>query len=224
MTDAPPGAPVPPPAPPPPVRRASGLLVMSIVLSAISLLLPGLGPIGPLVAGFLAFVGYRAVRKSGGILRGPGLAAIAMTLSLAVLVLMAVAMIRDYRGMAALRRVADRIAEVDATLRGGTAEGAFDLLAPGARASLDRTVFLSDLRKAMTRLGPLEAMENETHPGGDWKDLGALDGSRTMRLPVEVDARFRGGRGMIRMVFRVSWRDDAAAAELFELAVALAVR
>jgi hypothetical protein len=208
------------PPPPPPVRRRSGLLVTSILLTSLSILLPGIGPVGPIVAGFLAFVGYRAVRKSGGVLRGPVLASAAMSLALGALVLMGVAMLRDVRPNAALRRVKARVAEVEATLRTGTAEGAFELLAPDAPAAADRTAFLRGLRETMTRLGPLEAMESESHPGGDWKDLGSLDGSRSLRLPVDIDARFRGGKGTIGLEFRVSWRDDAARADLLRLTVA----
>ena len=60
-------------------RPFSPLLVASLALSAVSLLLPDIGPLGPLVAGVLAFLGYRKVVRSKGTVRGPGLAKVAMT-------------------------------------------------------------------------------------------------------------------------------------------------
>jgi len=195
-----------------PGARVSGLLVASLALCAISLLVPaGLGPLGPLAAGVLAFAGDRAVRRSGGALRSPGLARVAMTAALAVLLLMAWQMVRTGATRRAQAEMRDQVGRVEALLRGGTAEGAWDLIEEDARAGLDRAAFVGDLRAALLRLGPLESLGDAEKAGSDWDRTASFEeGDRaSLDLPVVLTARFRGGPGRIRLAVRLR-REGAA--------------
>jgi hypothetical protein len=192
-------------APAAPARApASPFLVASLAVSALSLALPAaFGPIGPLAAGVLAFVGHRAVRKSGGALRGPGLAKIAMTIALALFLLQAWAVVRGAASAAAWAGIRARLAAVEETLRTGTAEGAYELLSPEARAATERAPWTAATRDALAALGPLVSLGEPRSEGGDWERTGEFgEGeSADLRLPVAFDAEFRGGRGRVELEF-----------------------
>ncbi len=211
-------APAAAPAPP----RVSGLLLSSLVLSGISLLVPsGLGPVGPLVAGVLAFLGYRAVRGSGGGLRGPLLARVAMTAALLLFAFMAWQMVRHAAAARAMGEIRGQVRRVEEVLRNGTAEGAWDLLGSGAKASGDRAAFVKALRAAMLRLGPLDSLGDAEQAGGDWDRTGSFEeGDReVLRLPMDLDGRFRQGRGRIRVEVVVRREGQAVASEIAALRV-----
>lgn len=202
--------------------RTSGLLVASLVLSGISLL-PGfrLGPLGPLAAGVLAFLGYGAVRRSGGTLRGPLLARAAMTGALVALGLVAWSMIRHEATTRAWGEIRSQVARVEENLRRGTAEGAWDLLGPGARAAKDRAPFVKEMRAAMARLGSLDSLGDATPAGGDWDRTRVFDeGERAeLRLPMDFDGRFQLGRGRIRLEVLVRREGRVVTGEIADLRV-----
>ena len=223
MGDAPP-EPTPPSAPPPPavVPRFSALLLASLALSGASVLVPSVfGPFGPLLAGVLAFVGYRAVRKSKGILRGPVLAAVAMTVALGLFAFMGWNMVRSFATAEAWRQIRAHIADVEATLRNGTAEGAWELLDSRARKGMDRTAFVKDLRDAMTRLGPLVSLGESRQAGGGWDETVHFEEAEgaDLHLPMDIDALFRGGPGRVHVVIFLHRRDRAVSSEITELRV-----
>lgn len=195
MTGAAPAAAKPP---------ASPLLVASLAVSALSLALPAaLGPVGPLVAGVLAFLGWRGVARSGGALRGPGLAKAAMTIALVLFLVQAWAVVRGAASAAAWAGIRARLAAVEETLRTGTAEGAWELLSPETRARTERTAWIGDLRDSLAALGPLVRLGEAREEGGDWArtaEFGSGDAAE-LRLPVSFDAEFRGGRGRIEAEF-----------------------
>ncbi|MCK6478650.1 MAG: hypothetical protein L6R43_00455 [Planctomycetes bacterium] len=211
------------PAPAAEAPRTSGLLVASLAISGMTLLLPGaMGPVGPFVAGVLAFLGHRRVRASGGALRGPRIALAAMTLALGLLVLQSWVMVRTAPVAAAWARIRGQIGRVDACLRTGTAEGAWDLLDPAARGALDRAAFVRDLRAAMERLGPLESLGTAREEGGDWEATPAFrEGERAeLRLGMAIPARFRGGEGVVRLEVLVRREGRVVEGVLTRLAVA----
>ncbi len=186
--------------------RIPGLLVASLALSGLTLLLPGaMGPVGPFLAGVLAFLGHRRVRASGGALRGPRIALGAMTLALLLFALQAWMVVNTAPAAAAFREMRGQVANVDACLRTGTAEGAWDLLDPAARTGLDRAAFTGALREAMTRLGPLETLGAAEEAGGDWDATAAFPrGERAeLRLGLLLRPVFRGGKGIVRLVITV---------------------
>ena len=195
MTDA--------PAAPPRVP-ASPLLVASLAVSGLSLALPtAFGPVGPLAAGVLAFLGHRSVRKSGGRLRGPVLAKVAMTLALALLLVQIWVVWRGAASAAAWTGIRARLAAVEETLRTGTAEGAFELLSPEAQGRTDRAAWVSATGDALGRLGALVSLGEPRAEGGDWERTGEFGSgdAADLRLPVAFDAEFRGGRGRIDLEF-----------------------
>lgn len=202
--------------------RWSPPLVASVVVSLLSLALPaGFGPLGPLAAGILAFLGYRRVRASGGTERGPLLARGAMTLALALLVVQSWAMVRHAPTAAAWASLREHAARVDANLRTGTPEGAWDLLSPEARAGADRAAFVTALRESLARLGPLQDLGETGGKGGDWERTGTFeDGeSADLRLPMRFDARFERGRGRVEIEVRLHRRGKAVTGELASLRV-----
>ena len=203
--DAGPVPPEPPAPPAPGARPIAPLLVASLVLSAVSLLLPdAFGPIGPLVAGVLAFLGYRKVAASKGALRGPGIAKVAMTLALALLVLHAWAMVRNAAVAAAWNGIRGHLARVEEVLRTGTPEGAYALLSEEARGESGREAWVSGLRDALQRLGPLERLGEAREEGGDWPDTASFGDGETadLRLPLSFDAAFRNGPGRVEVEVR----------------------
>lgn len=202
--------------------RTSPLLAGSLVLSAVSLALPtAFGPVGPLAAGVLAFLGYRKVRASQGAVRGPRLAQAAMTVALLLFVLQAWAMVRHAATTAAWAALGGQATRVDGNLRTGTPEGAFELLSPEAQASTDRAAFVTDLREALSRLGPLETLGEAREAGGDWERTGSFeDGEEAeLRLAIAFDAKFRKGRGRVEVEVLVRRRGRAVTSGITALTV-----
>jgi len=184
----------------------SPLLVASLVLSAVSLLLPDVGPLGPLVAGVLAFLGHRQVARSKGAVRGPALAKAAMTAALVLFALHAWAVVRGAAAAAAWTGIRAHLAAVEGVLRDGTAEGAYGLLSEEARARTDRVAWVKDLGGAMERLGPIVRLGEPEETGGDW-DRTATFGegdSADLRLSLAFDAEFRDGRGRVEIEVRAT--------------------
>lgn len=218
MTDA--------PAAPPRVP-ASPLLVASLAVSGLSLALPtAFGPVGPLAAGVLAFLGHRSVRKSGGRLRGPVLAKVAMTLAIALLLVQMWVVWRGAASAAAWTGIRARLASVEETLRTGTAEGAFELLSPEAQGRTDRAAWVTATGDALGRLGALVSLGEPRAEGGDWERTGEFGSgdSADLRLPVAFDAEFRGGRGRIDLEFSARRRGREVTTGLEALRVAPAPR
>jgi hypothetical protein len=194
--------PDPAPAARPGTPRAHPLLVVSLVLSAVSFALPAaFGPLGPLAAGILALVGYRKARAAPAEFRGPGLARVAMTLALAVFALQAWVLVRHSTTLAAWSLIQREVERVDANLRTGTAEGAYELLAPEVRARTDRAAFVGDLRAVTGRLGALERLGEATKVGGDWERTDSFErgDAAVLRLPMAIEAQFRGGPGRVEI-------------------------
>jgi hypothetical protein len=212
-------APGPSAAEPP---RPCSLLVVSLALTAVSLALPAaFGPLGPVAAGVLAFLGYRRVRASGGRLRGPVLAKVAMTAALVLLAAEAWIFVKHASSAAAEVRIQAATGRVESLLRTGTAEGGWEILAPDARGALDRAAFTESLRDAMGRLGPLESLGPPREAGGDWERTGTFDEGEEaeLRLRYAFDATFRKGPGRIELEVRVRRRGAAVTADLTSLRV-----
>jgi hypothetical protein len=173
------------------------------------------------VAGVLAFAGHRRVRASKGLERGPVLAKIAMTTALALLVLQGWQMVRHATAAAAWTLLRDHAARVDANLRSGTPEGAWELLSGEARRSTDRAAFVGDLRAALARLGPLEALGETSGSGGDWERTGTFEEgeSADLRLPMVFDARFARGRGRVEVEVLLRRRGRAVTGDMTSLRV-----
>lgn len=175
---------------------------------------PGLGPLGPLAAGVLAVLGHRAVRR--GRASGPLLARAAMTAALLLMVHQAWAAWVGAPVAAARAAIAARISEVDAALRTGTAESAWDLLEPGT----DHDRFVADLRAAMAELGALSDLGEPRAAGGDWESATASfrDGDRAeARFGLAFDAEFTLGPGVVSLdlvVLREGRRVSASLAGL----------
>ena len=202
--------------------RPCSLLVVSLSLTAVSLALPtAFGPVGPLVAGVLAFLGHRRVRASGGTLRGPVLAKVAMTAALLLLAAQGWFMIRNAPAAAAEIRVQAQTARVEAILRAGTPEGAWEILAPEARPAEGRAAFVDSMRAAMARLGALESLGTPREAGGDWeRSRTFLEGeSADLRLGYAFDAKFQRGAGTIALTVLVRRRGRAVTADLVALGV-----
>jgi hypothetical protein len=222
VTDAlPPAAAAPAPA------RPSGLLLASLALSGLSILAlarpPGLGPGAPFVAGLLAFLGDRAVRTSGGAVRGPRLARVAMTLALALFVHQGWMMIRHAPTAAARAAVAERIAAGLEALRSGTPESAWELLGDDARRGADRERFVAGLRAALADLGPLADPGAPEEAGDGWGSGTAsfLEGAsarRTLRVAYPA-ARFARGTGRIEIAVEARRDGRRVGAELLSIAV-----
>lgn len=201
--------------------RPCSLLVVSLALTAASAALPtAFGPLGPVVAGFLAFFGHRRVRASGGTLRGPVLAKVAMTAALLLLLFQAWFMVRNGPAAAAEVRVQAVTSRVDSVLRAGTPEGAWDLLAHDARK--DRAAFVDSLRAAMGRLGALESLGPPREAGGDWeRSRTFLEGeSAEIRLGYAFDSKFQRGDGTVALTVLVRRRGREVSADLVALDVA----
>jgi hypothetical protein len=195
---------------------------VSLTLSAVSLLLPqAFGPIGPVVAGVLAFLGHRRVRTSGGTLRGPVLAKVAMTAALLLLAAQGWFMVRNAPAAAAEVRVQAQTARVEAVLRAGTPEGSWDLLSPEAQAGSDRTAFVDSMRAAMARLGALETLGLPREAGGDWENSrNFLEGeSADLRLGYAFEAKFQRGTGTVALSVLIRRRGREVAADLVALSV-----
>lgn len=210
-------------APPAPGPRWSPMLVASLAVSGLSLALPAaFGPLGPLAAGILAFLGYRNVRAAGGAVRGPLLARGAMTLALALLVVQSWAMVRHAPTAAAWASIREHAARVDANLRTGTPEAAWDLLAPEARVEAGRAAFVTGLRDALSRLGPLQDLGATEGNGGDWERTGTFEegDSAELRLPMRFDARFERGRGRVEIEVLLRRRGSSVTGALTSLRVA----
>ncbi len=222
-TDA--GAPAAPASPSP---RLSALVASSLALAAVSALFsvtspPGLGPIGPFVAGVLAFLGYRRVAASRGALRGPGLARAAMTAALLLLVHQAWLVVAGADVGAARVEIRRRLEEVETVLRSGTAENAWDLLAEEGRSGEDRETWVRGLRAAQARLGALRAMGELVEGGGDagraTEEFRANpDGVATFRLAFAPE--FERGRGRLETVIVVRKREGRVGASLVSLRLA----
>jgi len=214
--------PAPTQAPVPDAPRPCSLLVVSLALTALSVLLPtAFGPLGPIVAGVLAFLGDRRVKASGGALRGPVLAKVAMTAALLLLAGQAWFVIRNAPSAAAEVRVQAQTARVEAVLRAGTAEGAWDLLSPEARAAGDRGAFVDGMRAAMARLGALESLGVPRESGGDWERSGTfLEGDAAdLRLGYAFDAKFQRGQGTVAATVLVRRRGREVTVDLVALSV-----
>lgn len=182
--------------------RISLLLLGSLAVSALALALPArVGPLGPLVAGFLAFLGYRRIASSGGRLRGPGLARVAMTAALGVLVFQGWTMVRTAPSAAALAEIRGQVARVERELRAGTPEGAFGLLDEGVRREADRAAWVGRMAGAMGRLGALESVRASREAGGDWdRTAGFLDDpAAVLRLRLAVEGTFARGPGTVHL-------------------------
>jgi hypothetical protein len=195
---------------------------VSLVVSALSLLLwSHLEVFGPLAAGVLAFLGYRGVRSSKGSLRGPGLARIAMSLALVLLVLHAWIRVETSYRRAGMRRVQEACTAVEENLRSGTPEGAYDLLSPAARAKTDRAGFVSGQRDALRALGALKAPTVMRWEGGDWERFPDLDAGESvdLRLPITIEAEFDrgGGRVEIEVLVRRRGREVEGGLEVLRL-------
>lgn len=200
--------------------RPSGLLVASLALTAVSVTLPtAFGPLGPLAAGVLAFLGDRRVKASGGALRGPVLAKVAMTAALLVLVAQAWFMIWNAPSAEAEIGIQAQTARVEAVLRSGTPEGAFDLLSPGAQAASDRKAFVESIRSALARLGALRSLGKPRNAGGDWDRSGTfLQGdSCDLRLGYAFDAEFERGKGTVAVEVLVRRRGRGVSVDLASL-------
>ncbi len=182
--------------------RTSRLLLLSLAVSGLSVLLWSRLEIGgPLAAGILAFAGYRGVRASGGSLRSPALARVAMSLALVLLLLHAWVRVSTGYRRAAMARVREACAAVEESLRSGTPEGTYDLLSPVARAGTDRDAFLADLRKGFRGLGALRTATAVRWEGGDWTRFPELDAAESvdLRLPLSMDAAFEKGPGCVEL-------------------------
>jgi len=202
--------------------RWSPPLVASVVVSLLSLALPAaFGPLGPLAAGILAFLGHRRVRASGGLERSPLLAQAAMTLALVLLVVQSWAMMRHAPTAAAWASLREHAARVDANLRTGTPEGAWELLSPEARAGADRAAFVTGLREALVRLGPLQDLGETGGEGGDWERTGSFEeGEKAdLRLPMRFDARFERGRGRVEIEVLLRRRAKSVTGDLTAIRV-----
>jgi hypothetical protein len=202
--------------------RPCSLLVASLTLTAVSLALPrSFGPLGPLAAGVLAFLGDRRVKASGGTLRGPVLAKVAMTSALLLLVAMAVVMIRNAPAAAAEVRMQAQTARVEGVLRSGTPDGAFDLLSPEARAGADRAAFVESMRAAMARLGSLDSLGPSRAAGGDWNRAAAFQegDAADLRLAYAFDATFQRGKGTVTVEVLVRRRGSDVTADILSLRV-----
>jgi hypothetical protein len=195
---------------------------VSLALTAASAALPtAFGPLGPVVAGFLAFFGHRRVRASGGTLRGPVLAKVAMTAALLLLLFQAWFMVRNGPAAAAEVRVQAHTARVESVLRAGTPEGAWDLLAEEAKGKLDRAAFVESLRAAMARLGALESLGPPKEAGGDWeRSRTFLEGEASeLRLGYAFDSKFQRGPGTVALTVLVRRRGRAVTVDLVALGV-----
>jgi hypothetical protein len=193
--------------------------VASLGLSAISLGLPDrFGLLGPLAAGVLAFLGYRRVRASGGRLRGPLLAKVAMSAALLLFVAVAWVVVRRAPEAAAAARLQAQSARVEALLRTGTPEGAWELLSPEGRTGADRAAFVRAFREAMLRLGPLDSLGPPLQ-GGGWEGMaGYREGaSADLRLGWAFDARFARGPGRVEIEVRLRREGSAVSADLVGL-------
>ncbi len=202
--------------------RPCSLLVVSLALTGVSVALPtAFGPVGPFAAGVLAFLGHRRVRASGGTLRGPVLAKVAMTAALLLLAAQGWFLIRNAPAAAAEVRVQAQTARVESVLRAGTPEGAWDLLAPEARAAADRAAFVDSMRTAMARLGALESLGLPREAGGDWeRSRTFLEGeSADLRLGYAFDAKFQRGKGTVALTVLVRRRGRTVTADLVALSV-----
>lgn len=203
--------------------RVCPLLGVSILLSGLSLLIPDrVGPLGPLAAGVLAFLGYRRVRASEGMLRSVGLARIAMTTALAIFVLHAWGMVRHAATGAAWNAIRGHLQAVEENLRTGTPEGAWDLLSPEGQARAERGPWVRELREALAVLGPLERLGEARALGGDWERTLVFEegGEADLRLPLAFRPTFRGGAGSLHLEILVHRRGRRVTAELTELRVA----
>ena len=206
--------------------RAHPLLVVSLVLSAVSLAVPGLGPIGPFAAGVLAFLGYRKVRAAPERFRGPGLARVAMTLALALVLLQAWVAVRHAGSAAAWAAIRRDIGRVDENLRSGTPEGAWDLFGPVEQGRSDRKQFVWSIRAATGTLGPLLRLGEPAEAGGDWFRTGEFDDGEEaeFRFPMTFDAWFRNGRGRVDVEVLVRRRGREVSSEITSLTVTPAGR
>lgn len=183
----------------------SPLLVASVALSGVSLFLPtAFGPLGPLVAGVLAFLGHRRVVLSKGALRGPGLAKVAMTLALALFLLQAWAVVRGAAAAAAWTGIRAHLAAVEDVLRDGSPEGAYGLLSEEARARTDRVPWVRGLGDAMERLGPLVRLGEARETGGDWERTATFGegDAADLLLFLTFDGSFQRGRGRVEVEVR----------------------
>lgn len=199
MTEAS-AAPAAPAAP-----RPSRFLLLSLGVSALSALAwSRFEIVGPFVAGILAFLGYRDVRLSRGALRGPGLARAAMSAALVLLVLQGWTWVGTAHRRVAMRTVRETKEAVEANLRSGTPEGAWELLRPGARARADRGAFVEGLRESLRPLGRLRTFTMMRFDGGDWERFPALDGAEgaDLLLPLSFDAEFERGTGRVEIGVR----------------------
>jgi hypothetical protein len=197
--------------------------VASLTLTAVSVTLPtAFGPLGPIAAGVLAFLGDRRVKASGGTLRGPVLAKVAMTAAHLVLLAEAWFMIWNAPSAAAEVGVQAQTARVEAVLRSGTPEGAFDLLSPAARAAADRSAFVESIRSALAHLGALRSLGKPRNAGGDWDRSGTfLQGdSSDLRLGYAFEAEFERGKGTVSVEVLVHRRGREVSVDLSSLGVA----
>ena len=200
--------------------RLSRLLVASLALTASSLVLP-LALVGPLVATVLALLGHRRVRKSGGALRSPALALAAMAAALVVFAAQGWVLVRAAPRAAAQIGMQGQTARVEAALRSGTAEGAFDLLSPAARQGTDRAKFVESLRAAFARLGALRSLGDPRERGAGWDRTGTfLEGDAVdLRLGWAFDAEFERGKGTVTLEVEVRRRGRAVEVDLVSLGV-----
>ena len=199
--------------------RAHPLLVVSLVLSAVSFALPP--ALGPLAAGVLAVLGYRKVRAAPAEFRGPGLARIAMTLALVVLAVQAWVVVRYAATAAAWGAVNREVERVDANLRTGTAEGAWDLFGPVEQGRSERAAFVAYLRGSMGKLGPLERLGEPQEAGGDWFRTDSFEEGDAAELSLRMafDAVFRDGRGRVEIEVLVRRRGRVVSSEISALTV-----
>jgi len=203
-------------------KRWSGRLVAGLGLALVSLLpFSPFGPLGPLAAGVLAMLGYRAVRARPGELRGPRFAAVVMTLALAGMVLQGWGMIRNRTVAAAWTEIRRHVAAVQATLESGTAESGWELLSEDARRDLDRAAWVTRLRRAMGKLGPLVRLGDSLESGGAWdrtEEFGRTE-RIDLALPLRFEATFARGRGEVRLRLLVRRDGRRVSGELLELEV-----
>jgi hypothetical protein len=207
------------PAPP----RFSGAVLASLLLVVFCIVglarPPGLGPVGPLGAGILAFLGYRNIRASSGALRGAGLARIAMTASLVLLIGQFWFMWQAAPTSQAWGSIRSKVAAVDTALKSGTAESAWALLGEEAQGGLDRDAWLKAHRGATAELGGLRDLGDPGEQGGDWSRTGSFaDGPQaSLQLPMEFDATFANGDGTVLLEFLVQRNGRVVTVDLIRL-------